>query len=128
VELEALQQHHAAFQDLGAELVAISPQLVAKNAEAKAKHGLQFPVLADHGNAYARQLGLVFTLPADLQEVYRDFGIVLPDSNGEDSWQLPVPARIVADRHGVIRSVAADPDYTRRPDPHATLELLRGLA
>ena len=28
----------------------------------------------------------------------------------------------------MIRSVETDPDYTRRPEPEATLEVLRGLA
>lgn len=79
------------------------------------------------GNAWARRLGLTFTLPDDLREVYRGFGIDLPAHNGDDSWELPLPARIVIDTGGVIRSIDADPDYTHRPEPEATLEVLRGL-
>jgi hypothetical protein len=33
----------------------------------------------------------------------------------------------VIDRAGVIRTVDADPDYTRRPEPARTIEALRGL-
>jgi hypothetical protein len=33
----------------------------------------------------------------------------------------------VIDRQGVIRAVDADPDYTRRPEPARTIEILRGL-
>jgi hypothetical protein len=33
----------------------------------------------------------------------------------------------VIDRAGVIRAVDADPDYTRRPEPAETIEVLRSL-
>jgi peroxiredoxin len=93
----------------------------------KEKHRLTFPVLSDAGNAYAKELSLDFALPDDLREIYSGFGIGLPDFNGEDSWELPMPARIVVDASGVIRAIDADPDYTRRPEPAATIEVLRRL-
>jgi len=127
VELYALQQRFEDFRALGAELVVISPQLQEKNAEVKRRQRLAFPVLSDPGNAYARELSLVSALPEDLREVYRSFEILLPEYNGDDSWELPLPARMVVDREGVIRSVEADPDHTRRPEPETTLELLRTL-
>jgi peroxiredoxin len=91
------------------------------------KHRLGFPVLIDAGNAYAKRLSLVHALPEDLREVYGAFGIALPDFNGDESWELPLSARIVVDGEGVIRSIDADPDYTRRPEPEATIEVLRTL-
>jgi hypothetical protein len=30
-------------------------------------------------------------------------------------------------REGIVRSVDADPDYTRRPEPETTLEVVRDL-
>ena len=93
----------------------------------KEKHRLDFPVLSDVGHGYANELSLSFALPDDLREIYRGFGIALPDFNGDDSWELPMPARIVVDREGVIRSIDADPDYTRRPEPEATLDVLEKL-
>jgi peroxiredoxin len=91
------------------------------------KHKLEFPVLSDAGNAYARKLAIVHALPADLREVYRKFDIDLPGFNGDDSWELPIPTRLVVDGQGTIRAVAADPDYTIRPEPEETLEALRAL-
>ncbi len=93
----------------------------------RTKHRLSFPILGDPGNAWLRGLGLVHGFPPDLREVYLGFGLDLPTYNGDDSWELPLPARIVVDRDGRIRSLATDPDYTRRPEPEATLELLRTL-
>ena len=98
-----------------------------KNAEMGEKHRITYPILSDAGNAYAGRLSLAFAFPEELREIYVAFGISLPEHNGEDSWELPLPARIVVDAEGVIRSIDADPDYTRRPEPEATLEILRGM-
>jgi peroxiredoxin len=124
--MSTLQARLDGIRNAFARLVAVSPRVPEKNAEVKRDNRLGFPVLSDPGNAYARQLGLVFTLPDDVRAIYESFGIVLPDFNGDDSWKLPIPARLVLDGRGVIRSIEADPDYTRRPEPEATLEVLRG--
>ena len=91
------------------------------------KQGLGFDILRDAGNGYAASLGLRFRLPDELIPIYKGFGIDLPSCNGEDSWTLPVPARFVIDRGGVIRAVDADPDYTVRPEPEETLAKVRAL-
>lgn len=127
MELHALQQHYSAVRGCHAELVAISPQVRARNAEVRQKQRLAYPVLTDPGNGYARQLELVHTLPEDLRTVYAGFGIVLPEFNGDDRWELPLATRIVVDSGGVIRSLRTDPDYTHRPEPEETIELLRTL-
>jgi peroxiredoxin len=86
-----------------------------------------FEMLRDAGNRVAEQFGLVFTLPADLREIYLKFGIDLAQGNGDGTWRLPIPARFVIDRQGIIRAADADPDYTRRPEPARTVEILRAL-
>lgn len=115
------------MRELGAELIAISPQTREHNAAIRERHGLEFPVLSDVGNAYARKLGIVHALPTDLRDVYTQFGISLPEHNGDDTWELPLPTRIVVDADGVIRRIDADPDYTHRPEPEQTLAALRSL-
>ena len=88
---------------------------------------LSFELLRDLGNQVAEAYGLAFTLPDDLREIYVKFGIDLARGNGDGTWRLPMPARFVIDRGGIIRAVDADPDYTRRPEPARTVEILRGL-
>ena len=88
---------------------------------------LPFELLRDFGNRAAEAYGLVFTLPDDLREIYLKFGIDLARGNGDGTWRLPVPARFVIDGQGIIRAVDADPDYTRRPEPGRTVEILEGL-
>ena len=75
----------------------------------------------------AEAYGLVFTLPDDLRAIYTKFGIDLARGNGDGTWRLPIPARFVIDRVGIIRAVDADPDYTRRPEPARTIETVQGL-
>jgi len=86
-----------------------------------------YEMLRDFGNHVAARYGLVFTLPDDLREIYLKFGIDLARGNGDGTWRLPVPARLVIDHRGIIRAVDADPDYTRRPEPAHTVEVLEKL-
>jgi len=88
---------------------------------------MTYEVLRDLGNRVAEQYGLVFTLPEELQAIYSKFGIDLPKGNGDGTWRLPIPALFVIGREGIIRAVDADPDYTRRPEPAQTVEVLRRL-
>jgi len=107
--------------------VAVSPQLTSRNVEVKERHRLTFPVLSDPGHAWARKLGLVFTFSQAMRDLYTKFNILLPEFNGDDSWELPLPARLVVDRQGVIRSIDADVDYTRRPEAEASVEMLKSI-
>ena len=104
--------------------MAVSPQLSEHNAKIAQRHKLEFDVLSDQGNQYADQLGLVFALPDALKEVYRGFGLDLSQFNGDDSWQLPLPARLIVGQDGAVLDVEANADYTDRPEPAATVETL----
>lgn len=92
------------------------------------KNNLHFEVLSDAGNAVARSFGLDFQVPEDLKRIYIEMKIDLPRYNGDDSWQLPMPARFIIDRGGIIRYADFDPDYTTRPDPEETLAVLREMS
>lgn len=88
---------------------------------------LTFEVLSDVGNKVARKFGLVFTLPDEMQSIYRDFGIDLPAANGDESFELPMPATYVIDRSGIIRLAFVDIDYTKRLDPEEIIRTLKEL-
>ena len=105
----------------GASVVAITPQRAEKSLRMIERHNLGFGMLSDPGNAYAARLGLRFQVPDDLKEVYLSIGIDLEESSGLPDWTLPVPARIVVDRAGIVRATGIDVDYTRRPEPEETV-------
>ncbi len=116
------------LKDLGATLVALTPQLPEFSASMVEKHKLNFDMLSDPGNAYAAELGIRFELPDAVREIYLGFGNDLAVVNGDDSWTLPMPARIVIDSGGIVRATDIDPRYNMRPEPEKTLEDVRALA
>lgn len=75
----------------------------------------------------AARFGLRFALPDYLRAIYASFPLDLATYNGDASWTLPMPARFVIDRQGIIRAADSDPDYTTRPEPEETLGALRAL-
>jgi len=126
-ELYALQQVMKTLKQLNANIVAITPQLAEASRDLAEKRKIAFDLLSDPGNAYAAELGLRFKLPDDLKAVYLSFGNDLAKRNGEESWTLPMPARLVIDKGGIVRAVNADPDYRYRPEPQNTVEEVRAL-
>ena len=75
-------------------------------------------MLSDLGLAVARDHGLTFRIPDDLRRAYLEaFKIDLVRFNGDESWELPIPATFVINRSGTIVFASADPDYTVRPEP-----------
>jgi peroxiredoxin len=122
-----LQAVKTDIEKLGVHLVVLSPQLQEFTTPGAEKQGLTMPILTDHGNAVGASFGLRFQLPDDLEDVYRKIGVDLPKYNGDESWTLSMPSRIVIRRDGTVASAEADPDYTRRPEPEETLKVLRSL-
>ncbi len=116
------------LKDLGATLVALTPQLAEFSQGMVEKHKLNFDMLRDPGNAYAAELGIRFDLPDAVREIYLGFGNDLAAVNGDDSWTLPMPARIVVDSGAIVRATDIDPNYTARPEPEKTLDDVRALA
>ncbi len=106
----------------------ISPQTVRHNREFCEEKSLTATVLSDPGNAVAARYGLRFEMPEDLRRVYRQFGIDLPAHNDDDSWTLPLSARLIIDTEGIVRYAEIDADYTVRPEPEDTLKALQALA
>ena len=127
LELRTLQQFLPDIQALGATLVAISPQTPDNSLSTVEKHELTFEVLSDVGNQVAREFGLVFTLAEELRPLYEGFGIDLPTHNGDDSFELPIPATYVIASDGSIVHAFVDPDYTKRLDPEEIVAALKTL-
>ena len=127
-EVKALNTAYEQFTALGAELVVISPQSQERAAKQTAAMGLKFSLLSDEGNGTAKAFGLAYQLPDDVKDVYLHvFKVDLSRFNAGKDWTLPIPARVVIDRQGVIRDIKADPDYRYRPEPSDTVEVLRSL-
>jgi peroxiredoxin len=108
-------------------MVAVSPQIVTYNKAMKKEKNLSFEILSDPGNQIAEKYGIKYQMPEDLIKVYRQFGLKVDEHNGEDSWTLPMPARLIIDQNAIIRYAEINPDYTERPEPEDTLTALREM-
>lgn len=127
-ELRALQDKLPEITNLGASLIAVSPETPDKSLSTAEKNELSFEVLSDKGNQVARAFGLEFALPEALRPVYEKLGIDLNAANGDDTFELPVPATFVIDSDGVVRHAFVDADYTQRLDPVEVVTALREIA
>jgi peroxiredoxin len=127
IQLRAYQAILPELTALGARLVAISPQRAEGSLATSEANGLTFDVLSDVGNVVARAFGLVWSLPEELRAALRSNNKALPEINGDESWELPVPATYVIARDGRVALAAVDVDYRKRLEPDAILASLRSL-
>ena len=128
LELQALQQQLPGIRSLGATLIGVSPETPDNSLTTAEKHGLGFEVLSDIGNGTARDYGLIFTVYEEMRPLYLKWGLDVPACNGDDSWELPVPATYLIDTHRIVRAAHVDKDYTKRMEPGQLLEALKQLA
>lgn len=127
LQLHAYQQILPKIKQLGASLVAISPQTPDHSLSMKEKNELEFEVLSDRNNTVAKRFGLTFTINENLRETYLQAGSDLSRFNEEDSWELPAPGTFIIAPNSEIVFASVDGDYTKRAEPETILEVLRSL-
>ena len=127
IQLRAYQAALPQITALGARLVTISPQLPEQSLATAQADELTFYVLSDVGNQAARRFGLVYALPEELRAALRSNNKALPGINGDESWELPVPATYVIAQDGRIALAYVEVDYRKRLRPEAILDALRSL-
>ena len=127
-QMEAMNAIYPQIKESGASMVSISPQTVHQSYLMADQHKLRFPLLSDAGSNVARAFGLAYRVPDYQQEIYRRVFVNLPFVNGDEGWQLPVPATYVLGGDGTVLYASANPDYTDRPEPGDILSLLPTLA
>lgn len=128
MQLQYLQRSLPAFQELGASLIALTPEKPDGSLSVKEKNELEFEVLSDHNNEVARFYGIVFKLNDEVSDLYKNtFGLDLEAYNETDSDELPVPATYVIDKSGEVKYAYLNADYTQRAEPLEIIEVLKAL-
>jgi len=108
--------------------VAVSPETPDNALSTVEKNNLTFEVLSDMGNRVAREFGIVFQLPPALRPIYAGFGIDLPRANGDNTFELPIPATFIIGTDRKIRKAFVDADYTKRLDPEEIIDALKRIS
>jgi peroxiredoxin len=124
-QMEAMNLILPEIEQAGTALVVISPQTVQQSFFMRDQHKLRFPLLSDAGNRVARQFGLTYRVPDEQKAIYQRAFVNLPFVNGDDSWELPIPATYIVGHDGSVLYASANEDYTERPEP---VDLVRFLS
>ena len=127
MELEALRDIHSEVRSLGAQIVVLTPELERYTRALHRKLNLVFDILTDLHLKTAEQFRIAFVLPDYLRDLYKSFGSALDRFHDEPEYRLPMPARYVIDKTGIIRAADVNADYTIRSEPSETVEVLRAL-
>jgi len=128
IEFAALNKILPEIKALGATLIGISPETPDTTISTVEKHELQFEVLSDIGNKIAEQYGLVLSVPAVMRPHYLSWGIDVPAANGDESYDLPIPATYIIDTTGKITADFVNKDYTLRMEPDDIIAALKAIA
>ncbi len=122
-----MQEALPEIEALGATLVAITPDNPDDSLTTAEKNALEFAVLSDIHLEVARQFGIVFELPEELDAAYKGFGIDLRQRHNTDKAELPIPATYVVAKDGTITYVHLDVDYTYRAELEEIIAALTDL-
>jgi len=124
-QMEAMNLILPKIEQAGAALVGVSPQTVQQSFFMRDQHKLRFPLLSDSSNQVAREFGLTYRVPEEQKAVYRRAFVNLPFVNGDESWELPIPATCIIDPDGSVVFASANEDYMERCEPEDILRALR---
>jgi peroxiredoxin len=127
-QMEAMNLILPEIEHAGAILAAVSPQTVKQSFFMRDQHRLRFPLLSDANNTVARQFGLTYRVPDEQRAVYQRAFVNLPFVNGDDSWELPMPATYIIDHDGSVLYASANEDYTERPEPEDIVRVLANIS
>jgi peroxiredoxin len=116
------------LRDLGATLLALSPQVPERLVEIKRRHRLNFFVASDLDNTLGRSFGILYTADAASKKAALARGATIGEVTGTGTWELPMPTAILIDRARVARFVDVSPDWLVRTEAEVVLDQVRALA
>lgn len=128
LQLRALQDSLAKIRELGANLVAVSPQVPDSSLSSSEKSSLDFSVLSDQDARVAKNYGVTWEVPERLlQHMRDDRKLDLEAINNGNANILPIPATFVINKQGVVTWRFVDVDYRRRSEPSDIISELQKL-
>jgi peroxiredoxin len=117
-----------ALRELGATLLALSPQIPDKLLAIKEKHGLDFLLGTDLNNELGRRFGILYSFDEPSKQAALSRNTHIGDVTGTGTWELPKPAVLVIGQDRVVRFVDVSPDWLVRTEAGPIIEAVRALA
>jgi len=115
------------LRELGATLLALSPQIPDKLLAIKERHNLEFLVASDLNNELGARFGILYTFDEPSKAAALLRGNPIGDVTGTGTWELPMPTAIVIDGNRVARFVDVSPDWLVRTEAEPLIEVVRAL-
>ena len=129
LQLSHYQKSLQNIHDLGAELVAISPQTPDESLSIKEKNQLNFEVLSDNGNIVARKYTTVFKNADAPVDTMTELGFNFDAYYSDDSRGLPVPAVFILEEDGVVSfAKSLGGDYRNRVEVSEIIDALKNTS
>ena len=116
------------LRELGASLVALSPQVPERLRAIKQRHSLTYSVASDPGNQLARQFGILYTFDEASQKSSLASGKTIGETTGTGTWELPQPTAVVIGQNGVVRFADVHPDWLLRTEAEPILAAVAALS
>jgi peroxiredoxin len=116
-----------ALRDVGATLVAVSPQVPERLIEIRRRHELSFKVASDIDNELGRRFGILYTADEASQAAQRAKGGFIGDTTGTGTWELPQPAVVVIGHDRVVRFADVSPDWLVRTQADPVIAAVRDI-
>ncbi|WP_405377946.1 peroxiredoxin-like family protein [Nonlabens sp. Asnod3-A02] len=129
LQLRALQDRLGDIHELGAQLIAISPEVPDGSLTENEISKMDFTVLSDQDAQVASQYGVAWEVPEFLMEHMRvDRGLDLKKINNGNASVLPIPATFILGTDGIVKWNYVNADYRTRSEPEEIIETLKKLA
>jgi len=108
------------IEELGYQLVAVSPDTFEKSGENLNKNNLNFRLLSDPTMDAITSFGLAYA-PEKYKNTLREY------SNNKNEDVIPIPTVYVVDKNGLIQFQYANTDFTKRISSKMLINVLKLL-
>ena len=127
LELRSLAAINSEIEGLGARVISIMPDSAGFTAGYVASNDLPFPVLSDIDLGYSFSLGLIFWVGAEIQKLYEEVGVELEKYHGNRAYFLPMAAKFIVGRDGLVKARQVNIEFRERMEPEAIITTLQDL-
>ena len=127
LDLRSLADIHGEIERLGAQAISIMPDSAQFTDGYVARNGLPFPVLSDIDLGYSLSLGMIFWVGDEIQRLYKEAGVELEKYHGHQGYFLPMAAKFIVGRDGLVKTRQVNTEFRERMEPEAIIAALSEL-
>jgi len=128
LQLRALQARLDEIKQLGAQLIAISPQVPDNSLSTDEISAMPFDVLSDQNASIAAEFGVAWKVPEFLlKHMKEDRQLDLETINNGNATIMPIPATFILDKSAEVTWRYVDLDYRTRSEPEDIIKQLQKL-